>query len=92
MTGHCVGLLLLRAKPGTTAGMHACMHASCRKHAPWSSPSCNIAVAETASGKALAVARVLGSLCVLTARDGEGEGAAEGAMLASWVSQVRGEA
>lgn len=46
------------------------------------------AVAETASGQSLAVARVLGSLCVLTARDGEGEGAAEGAMLASWVSQV----
>lgn len=46
------------------------------------------AAAEMASGKSLAVARVLGALCVLTACDGEGEGAAEGAMLASWVSQV----
>lgn len=42
-------------------------------------------MAETASGKALALGRVLGSLCVLTAKDGD----AQGAMLASWVSQVR---
>jgi len=45
---------------------------------------CLPAVAETASGKALALGRVLGSLCVLTAKDGD----AQGAMLASWVSQV----
>ena len=36
------------------------------------------------SGKALAVGRVVGVLCVLTGRDGD----AQGAMLASWVSQV----
>lgn len=36
------------------------------------------------SGKALAMGRVVGSLCVLTAKDGD----AEGAMLASWVSQA----
>ncbi|KAI7837260.1 hypothetical protein COHA_008874 [Chlorella ohadii] len=47
-----------------------------------------LSAAEMASGKSLAVARVLGALCVLTACDGEGEGAAEGAMLASWVSQA----
>ncbi|KAL4448068.1 hypothetical protein ABPG75_005287 [Micractinium tetrahymenae] len=43
-----------------------------------------LSVAETASGKALALGRVLGSLCVLTAKDGD----AQGAMLASWVSQA----
>ena len=32
--------------------------------------------------------RVLGSLCAITSREGEGEGAAESAMLASWISQV----
>ena len=37
-----------------------------------------------ASGQALALGRVVGSLCVLTAKDGD----AESAMLASWVSQV----
>ena len=36
------------------------------------------------SGAALALGRVVGSLCVLTAKDGD----AQGAMLASWVSQV----
>jgi hypothetical protein len=41
-------------------------------------------VAELASGKALALGRVVNSLCVLTARDGD----AQGAMLASWVSQA----
>ena len=37
-----------------------------------------------ASGQALALGRVVGSLCVLTAKDGD----AESGMLASWVSQV----
>ena len=36
----------------------------------------------------LALGRVVGSLCVLTARKGEGEAALGGAMLASWVSQA----
>ena len=44
-----------------------------------------LSVAESAPAAAQAVGRVLGSLCVLTARDGD----AESAMLASWVSQVR---
>jgi flavorubredoxin/flavin reductase (DIM6/NTAB) family NADH-FMN oxidoreductase RutF len=35
-----------------------------------------------------ALGRVVGSLCVLTARKGEGEGALAGAMVASWVSQA----
>ena len=43
-------------------------------------------MAETASGEAQALGRVVGSLCVLTAKDGD----AQGAMLASWVSQVGG--
>ncbi|PSC76351.1 flavin oxidoreductase [Micractinium conductrix] len=43
-----------------------------------------LSVAETGSGRALALGRVLGSLCVLTAKDGD----AQGAMLASWVSQA----
>jgi flavin reductase (DIM6/NTAB) family NADH-FMN oxidoreductase RutF len=43
-----------------------------------------LSVAETASGRALAVGRVVGSLCVLTARQGD----AQSAMLASWVSQA----
>ncbi|KAI3438441.1 hypothetical protein D9Q98_000871 [Chlorella vulgaris] len=43
-----------------------------------------LSVAEVGSGKALALGRVVGSLCVLTGRDGD----AEGAMLASWVSQA----
>lgn len=42
-------------------------------------------MAETGSGPVLAMGRVVGSLCVLTAQDGD----AQGAMLASWVSQVR---
>jgi flavorubredoxin/flavin reductase (DIM6/NTAB) family NADH-FMN oxidoreductase RutF len=36
----------------------------------------------------LALGRVVGSLCVLTTRKGEGEGALGGAMVASWVSQA----
>ena len=36
----------------------------------------------------LALGRVVGSLCVLTVRKGEGEGALSGAMVASWVSQA----
>ncbi|EFN57640.1 hypothetical protein CHLNCDRAFT_57191 [Chlorella variabilis] len=43
-----------------------------------------LSVAEMASGKALALGRVVGSLCVVTAKDGD----AQGAMLASWVSQA----
>lgn len=43
-----------------------------------------LSVAESAPAAAQAVGRVLGSLCVLTARDGD----AESAMLASWVSQA----
>lgn len=43
-----------------------------------------LSVAESASNSALAVGRVVGSLCVLTARDGD----AESAMLASWISQA----
>jgi flavorubredoxin/flavin reductase (DIM6/NTAB) family NADH-FMN oxidoreductase RutF len=35
-----------------------------------------------------ALGRVVGSLCVLTARKGEGEAALGGAMVASWVSQA----
>jgi flavorubredoxin/flavin reductase (DIM6/NTAB) family NADH-FMN oxidoreductase RutF len=35
-----------------------------------------------------ALGRVVGSLCVLTARKGEGEGTLSGAMVASWVSQA----
>ena len=35
-----------------------------------------------------ALGRVVGSLCVLTARKGEGEAALSGAMVASWVSQA----
>ena len=35
-----------------------------------------------------ALGRVVGSLCVLTARKGEGETALSGAMVASWVSQA----
>jgi flavorubredoxin/flavin reductase (DIM6/NTAB) family NADH-FMN oxidoreductase RutF len=36
----------------------------------------------------LALGRLMGSLCVLTTRKGEGEGALGGAMVASWVSQA----
>jgi len=36
----------------------------------------------------LALGRVIGSLCVLTARKGSGENALSGAMVASWVSQA----
>jgi len=43
-----------------------------------------LSVAETAPAKALALGRVVGSLCVLTAKDGD----AQSAMLASWVSQA----
>jgi len=43
-----------------------------------------MAAAENASGAVLATGRIIGSLCVLTARDGD----AQGAMLASWVSQA----
>jgi flavodoxin len=43
-----------------------------------------LSATEMASGKALALGRVVGSLCVLTGRDGD----ARGAMLASWVSQA----
>ena len=39
-----------------------------------------------ASGTEQAVGRVLGSLCAITARDED----AQSAMLASWISQVRG--
>ena len=35
-----------------------------------------------------ALGRVVGSLCVLTTRKGQGEGALTGAMVASWVSQA----
>jgi len=35
-----------------------------------------------------ALGRIVGSLCVVTARKGEGEGALGGAMVASWVSQA----
>ena len=35
-----------------------------------------------------ALGRVVGSLCVLTTRKGEGDGALSGAMVASWVSQA----
>jgi flavorubredoxin/flavin reductase (DIM6/NTAB) family NADH-FMN oxidoreductase RutF len=35
-----------------------------------------------------ALGRVVGSLCVLTTRKGQGEGALSGAMVASWVSQA----
>lgn len=40
--------------------------------------------AALASGAQLAMGRVVGSLCVVTARDDE----SNGAMLASWISQV----
>ena len=43
-----------------------------------------IAAAENASGMLLSVGRIIGSLCVLTAKDGE----VESGMLASWVSQA----
>ena len=43
-----------------------------------------LSVAETASGNAQALGRVVGSLCVLTAQNGD----ASSAMLASWVSQA----
>ena len=43
-----------------------------------------VAVAESTSGKAQALGRVVGTLCVLTARDGD----ARSGMLASWVSQA----
>jgi len=36
----------------------------------------------------LALGRVVGSLCVVTTRKGEGDGALAGAMVASWVSQA----
>ena len=36
----------------------------------------------------LALGRVVGSLCILTARKGEGNTALSGAMVASWVSQA----
>ena len=36
----------------------------------------------------LALGRVVGSLCVLTARKGQGDAAISGAMVASWVSQA----
>ena len=48
--------------------------------------------AEGASDIEQAVGRVLGSLCAITSREGEGEEAAESAMLASWISQVRAQA
>lgn len=60
---------------------HEPLHTACA-HLPCCPPPA--AVAETAPGRALALGRVVGSLCVLTAKDGD----AEGAMLASWVSQV----
>lgn len=44
----------------------------------------NVSVAESASSKAQALGRVVGTLCVLTARDGD----ARSGMLASWVSQA----
>ena len=43
-----------------------------------------LSAAENTSGKLLATGRIIGSLCVLTAKDGE----AESGMLASWVSQA----
>lgn len=43
-----------------------------------------LSVAENASGTLLATGRIIGSLCVLTAKDGD----AESGMLASWVSQA----
>lgn len=43
-----------------------------------------MAVAESTSARAQALGRVVGTLCVLTARDGD----ATGAMLASWVTQA----
>jgi flavin reductase (DIM6/NTAB) family NADH-FMN oxidoreductase RutF len=43
-----------------------------------------MSAAENASGMLLSVGRIIGSLCVLTARDGE----VESGMLASWVSQA----
>ena len=43
-----------------------------------------LGAAETASATSLAVGRVVGSLCVLTAKDGD----ARSGMLASWVSQA----
>lgn len=43
-----------------------------------------LSAAENASGKLLATGRIIGSLCVLTAKDGD----AESGMLASWVSQA----
>jgi len=43
-----------------------------------------IAAAENASGMLLSVGRIIGSLCVLTAKDGD----VESGMLASWVSQA----
>ncbi len=46
-------------------------------------------LSESRSDQAIqALGRVVGSLCVLTARRGEGEGRLEGAMVASWVSQA----
>jgi flavorubredoxin/flavin reductase (DIM6/NTAB) family NADH-FMN oxidoreductase RutF len=43
-----------------------------------------LGAAENASPSALAVGRIIGSLCVLTAKEGD----AQSAMLASWVSQA----
>jgi flavorubredoxin/flavin reductase (DIM6/NTAB) family NADH-FMN oxidoreductase RutF len=43
-----------------------------------------LAAADVADGPAVAMGRVIGSLCAVTARDGD----AAGAMLASWVSQA----
>ena len=43
-----------------------------------------MSAAENASGMLLSVGRIIGSLCVLTARDGD----VESGMLASWVSQA----
>jgi len=46
-------------------------------------------LAESRSNPAVqALGRVVGSLCVVTARKGEGEAALGGAMVASWVSQA----
>ena len=46
-------------------------------------------LSESRTGPAIqALGRVVGSLCVLTARKGEGAGRLSGAMVASWVSQA----
>ena len=46
-------------------------------------------LAESRSNPAVqALGRVVGSLCVLTTRKGEGEGGLSGALVASWVSQA----